>query len=169
MSKVDDHTVFVTWDARMKDGVWHPDDYKTFPSHIPREQVLVLTPVEAIEAVRAAVASGEGTLMQTVSPDDPPRPPEGMVEVTPELFEEFRAAAGDQSHLYEHVFKSMPREMAEWVRKLRVEQRKTWRFVADEVSTRFHFDFGSDQIAGVAICDAAASVFGEDFLAEPWN
>jgi hypothetical protein len=70
------------------------------------------------------------------------------------------------------ISKQMTPALANLVRGLRVEEGFSWRAVA-----RFVHDGGlarwphrpDNQLAGMALCAAAAREFGEDYMAPPWN
>jgi len=55
------------------------------------------------------------------------------------------------------------------VRHLRVIQGFSWRAVARRCALLWGAPWGSNQIAGMAICKKAARLLREDFLKEPWN
>lgn len=70
----------------------------------------------------------------------------------------------------------MPREMTEDVRRWRCERALTWRSLAGEwtnIHGRELFNWPDElkehQDLGVDLCEAAAKVFGEDYLVPPWN
>ena len=55
------------------------------------------------------------------------------------------------------------------VRQWRVDAGYTWRSVSRMYSTAWHLPFGSNQLAGMALCEQAAKLLGEDFMKAPWN
>lgn len=67
----------------------------------------------------------------------------------------------------------MTMQRAALIRKWRVDEGYSWRTVAAECVE----DWGSDacweppssQLAGMELCEAAAEILGEHFLAPPWN
>jgi hypothetical protein len=63
----------------------------------------------------------------------------------------------------------MTKERAEFVRKLRVDEKNTWRGVAGECNDQWKGDWGSNQIMGMELCAAAAKFFDENYMKEPWN
>jgi hypothetical protein len=58
---------------------------------------------------------------------------------------------------------------AKMVRVLRVKQAYSWRAIARHCSEYLNLPFGGNQLAGMVICDKAAKILGEDYLAPPWN
>lgn len=60
-------------------------------------------------------------------------------------------------------------EQAQQVRQLRVELGYSWRAIARWASTMWGGPWGSNQLAGLAICKKAAKALGEDFMTPPWN
>lgn len=63
-------------------------------------------------------------------------------------------------------------ERAAFVRKLRVDDGGTWRWVAErchDAWTDCAWDPPSNQLMGMALCERAAELFGEDYMQEPWN
>lgn len=65
----------------------------------------------------------------------------------------------------------MTQERARFVRKLRVDQDRTWRRVASECHAEFNGDWDppNDQAIGMELCQRAAELFGERWDEEPWN
>jgi len=61
------------------------------------------------------------------------------------------------------------REAANLIRKLRVDKDCSWRAVARFCSFAWRAPWGSNQIAGMVLCEKAAKLLGEDFLEPPWN
>jgi hypothetical protein len=52
---------------------------------------------------------------------------------------------------------------------LRVDRKYTWRSVARACSNAWRLDWGSNQIAGMSICEAAAERLFEHYRKPPWN
>lgn len=78
-------------------------------------------------------------------------------------------AAGETKAYFDNQFQGMTREQAEYVRHLRVEQGYTWRSVAATCALEWSGDWGSNQLAGMAICERAAGFWGEDYQDGVWN
>jgi len=85
-------------------------------------------------------------------------------------------AASDKFDAYSlYVREHMTKEQAEFVRKLRVDERYSWRAVARRCYGNHRFrdwskwDPPSNQIMGMALCERAAVMYGEDYEKEPWN
>lgn len=58
---------------------------------------------------------------------------------------------------------------ARLIRHLRVEEDYSWRAVARYISRTLKAPWGSNQLAGMVLCEKAAKALGEDFLKPPWN
>lgn len=58
---------------------------------------------------------------------------------------------------------------AKMIRLLRVKKGYSWRAVARHCSEYLNIPFGGNQIAGMVICQKAAKMLGEDYMAPPWN
>jgi death on curing protein len=67
----------------------------------------------------------------------------------------------------------MTTDRASRIRHLRVEQSFSWRMIASQCFDEWGADAAweppTSQIAGMELCDAAAELFGESFMAPPWN
>lgn len=94
---------------------------------------------------------------------------EGLVELTPEMLDELAEASKQTKHWADAMFESMTREDAEMVRRIRVDEGYTWRAVAETCALEWAGDWGSNQLYGMAICERAASFFGDHYMAPPWN
>ncbi len=94
----------------------------------------------------------------------------GLLKLTPGGIEALANAAGlAWEHFQREAAAILTDERADYVRKLRVDRKYTWRSVARACSTAWRTDWGSNQIAGMAICEAAAKRFFEDYRQPPWN
>lgn len=91
---------------------------------------------------------------------------------TPEDFERLCKAAEETYKSFEEQIADMTQKEAAEVRRVRVDEGYSWRAVAQ------HFndlgDFGafippSNQLAGLALCEKAAQMFGEHYMKPPWN
>ncbi len=78
-----------------------------------------------------------------------------------------------QQRFLENITPYMTPERANFVRKLRVDDGLTWRGIAEvweeEFSGEAEWKFGGNQLAGMALCESAASMFNEDYMKPPWN
>lgn len=67
----------------------------------------------------------------------------------------------------------MTPERARYVRKLRVDDGLTWRGIAEAWEKEFaavaDWKFDGNQLAGMALCEAASERFGENHMEPPWN
>lgn len=93
---------------------------------------------------------------------------------TPEMFEAFAKAAQTARGLFDNSVESMTLAQAKFVRKLRVEDGCTWRAVAGICNDQKWENLGDwypdgNQLMGMALCEKAASFFGEKYMEEPWN
>ena len=127
---------------------------------VVREAAGGLTPVELMQQAR----------------EDPPAeaPPEAKAELdrlillTPEQLTVMADGANKTHQLFDrHIHLDTPR--AKVVRHLRVTQGFSWRAVARRCALLWEGPWGSNQIAGMTLCQKAARLLGEDFLKEPWN
>jgi hypothetical protein len=64
---------------------------------------------------------------------------------------------------------AMTVDQACWVRQMRVDEERTWRWIAEECAEAWAGDWGSERWTGKEICERAAAVLGEDGTREPWN
>jgi len=73
----------------------------------------------------------------------------------------------------ERIEPYMTLERAKYVRRLRVEEDRTWRGIAEAWEEEFallaEWEFNGNQLAGMALCELAAKMFGEDSMKPPWN
>ncbi|MFI7009535.1 hypothetical protein [Streptomyces sp. NPDC050145] len=60
-------------------------------------------------------------------------------------------------------------EMARQIRAWRVDGEYTWRAVAQAATERWGSAYGSNQLYGQDLCEAAARLLGENPAQEPWN
>jgi len=100
----------------------------------------------------------------------------GLVSLSKEQFINLSDMASDRYKDFEQQFAVMPNYIADIVRAWRVDEHYTWRRVAhaaaDNMSFRLIFRKWyppSNQLVGMALCDRAARVLGEDFQKDPWN
>lgn len=95
---------------------------------------------------------------------------EGVVKLTPELWDELAKAAKETSDYFDtEAANTITPELAEFIRSLRVDQGYTWRAVARDVSEKTGLDHGSNQLWGMACCERAARFFSEDMYDGQWN
>jgi|SRR5579884_386072 len=94
---------------------------------------------------------------------------EGLIPVTSELFQKLADAAQQTMTAFQNDFAAMTSEQAEFVRTLRCEDSYSWRAVAETCALEWGGDWGSNQLAGMAICERAAELHGEHYMEEPWN
>ncbi len=70
---------------------------------------------------------------------------------------------------WEDAFDAMVMEQALWVRHMRVNEGRTWRWIAEECAASWAGDWECDQDVGRQICARAATILGEDPREAPWN
>lgn len=125
---------------------------------VVREAAGGMTPYEALEMAKT---EGEG-------------PPAAQAEVSrlltlkPEDLTSLSEAADKTAQVFrEHIV--VDSLSAEVIRHLRVHENYSWRAIARHFSERLQAPWGSNQLAGMALCEKAAKVTGENFLEPPWN
>ena len=79
------------------------------------------------------------------------------------------ADAGNKTYEYFHQQIEVNKEGANLIRQLRVDKEYSWRAVARFCSRMMNGPWGGNQLAGMAVCEKAAKLLGEDFLKPPWN
>ena len=94
---------------------------------------------------------------------------EGLIQITPEMLQDLAEKAQKLFHFFQEQFKDMPKEQASFIRKLRVEENGTWRYVAETCNNEWEGNWGSNQLAGMALCERAAILHGEEYTSDPWN
>lgn len=70
---------------------------------------------------------------------------------------------------FDRRFTGLKPEQAAYVRRLRVDEGRSWRGVAWACAQAWGGDWEHNQLAGMALCERAAAMLGEDPNAEPWN
>ena len=78
-------------------------------------------------------------------------------------------AARQTKRYFDRQMTSMTPEQASFVRRLRVDEGYTWRAVADACALAWHGEWDSHQLAGMAICERAATFTAEHYMRPPWN
>jgi hypothetical protein len=165
-------TIFVSDDARLRDGKLDPTDEEIIRQAGGKGKVFHMNSEEAI------AYAGAGGPLGPVSPverevgrfaserDEPP----GLRRLTEQDVHDLVGAAAETWQLFRREAReAMTEERAAYVRKLRVERKYTWRSVARACSNAWRKDWGSNQIAGMSICEAAAEYTFEDYRKPPWN
>jgi len=94
---------------------------------------------------------------------------EGLIELTPELLEELSRSAAATVGYFQELFAGMEEERAAQVLDLRANKGYSWRAVAQACNDAWGGSWGSNQLAGMAICEAAADYYGENFMEGRWN
>jgi hypothetical protein len=102
--------------------------------------------------------------------------PAGLIEIktAEQLMQLAEMAKRTFDHFHESIKPKMTAERASRVRELRCGPvRHSWRALAEQSFEDWGADaeWGppSNQLAGMALCEIAAGMLGEDHRAEPWN
>jgi hypothetical protein len=82
---------------------------------------------------------------------------------------ELMVAATSTKSRFDGQFTDMTLEHAQFVRRLRIDDGYSWRAVASACADAWAGDWNGNQLAGMAICERAAELCGEDYDADPWN
>lgn len=154
--------IFITDDRRMRDGQLDPTDELILRQAGGGGAVMQVSPEEALTMLKP------GTPGSLTGPRKPLPP--GLHELKPQDMQTLGEQAGiTWKYFQQEVARLMNDERAAYVRRLRVDRRYTWRKVARACSQAWGTDWESNQIAGIAICEAAARYFFEDYRKPPWN
>jgi hypothetical protein len=156
-------TYFITNDARMRDGVLDPVDKEVLKQAGGGKRAIIVTP-EEFSDLSAKLPKGG------FSPPAPHNPQ--LHKLTPEDMEVLgREGAAVVKHFQQEARRLLKADerKAAFVRRLRVDQRLTWRAIARACSTAWKTDWESNQLAGMAVCECAAEWFLEDYMKPPWN
>ncbi|MBI3974491.1 MAG: hypothetical protein HY332_24700 [Chloroflexi bacterium] len=155
--------IFVTDDRRMRDGQLDPTDEQVLRDAGGGGPVMQVSAEEALKLVDAERGTNTGF------PSSPP-PSDRVRALKPDEIQEMAKHADATVKYFRHeAARLMSAERAEVVRKLRVDKRYTWRKVARTCSEAWKTDWESNQLAGMAVCEAAAKYFLEDYMKPPWN
>lgn len=157
MSDTDEPTIFVTNDYWMRmGGILDPSDQKCLDEAGPEVQMVSL--LEAIEMMRAqGIEQAE------------PQPGAAQRAAALESMREKAGQADKASRAL--VTDLLDTEKARFVRIMRCEKRCSWRAVAASCAEEWDADWfpPNNQIVGMALCERAAEVLGEDPGQLPWN
>lgn len=154
--------IFVTDDACMRNGVLDETDKEIIRQAGNGGRVMI---VNTEEAVKMAEADKGPKLPRPKKPLAP-----GLLELKPKDMDLMDQAAAATVQLFQdEVARVMNDQRAAFVRRLRVDQRYTWRKIARTCAEAWHTDWGSNQLAGMAICEHAARRTFEDYRKPPWN
>lgn len=96
---------------------------------------------------------------------------ENLISLTPAQLMELAVAVEKTQQLFKAEAKNVvsSTDRADVVRALRIDDGWTWRGVAAECANLWNGTWGSNQLMGMALCERAAELLGEDFMKEPWN
>ena len=163
--------VFITNDKMMKiGGVMDDTDIAILKQCSPSGKPVILNLEEALDVVERENPQELEKMLQTEAEK------RGLVTLSKEQFINLGDMANEHYKDFKQQFAGMPRYIAEIVRAWRVDEHYTWRRIAhaaaDNMSFRLIFKKWyppSNQLVGMALCDRAARVLGEDFSKEPWN
>lgn len=125
---------------------------------LTRDQGKKLDPAD--QAFRAAAETGEGLV---------------KIESKEQLMELAHMAKERMEEFQLIVREIVTPERAELIRNLRVNEDYSWRALAAECHKQFNGEVipgwhpASNQLMGMALCEAAAKYFNEDHRNDPWN
>ncbi|MFX1537495.1 MAG: hypothetical protein ACFFDI_25080 [Promethearchaeota archaeon] len=125
---------------------------------VVREAAGGLTPYEAMEMAKnekkgAPEAQEEISRLRTLSPKEL----SALSEAGNETYTLFRQKI------------EVNQQGACLIRYLRVKESFSWRSIARYISDILEAPWGSNQLAGMVLCEKAAELLGEDFMEPPWN
>lgn len=133
---------------------------------------------EKPDADEDAVVTGDARMRDGVAMTDVDRavlnpPPGDYVTITSvaQFMELAHAAKATFDRFSMDIKQAMTVENAYAVRDSRVAKGRTWRGVAEDMYQRFGgiWTPPTNQLAGMALCEIAAAVLGENHREEPWN
>jgi len=90
----------------------------------------------------------------------------------PEQLQLLKRAAEQVVTMFRAMTFDMTKEQAEMIRRWRVDEGYSWRAVASAafgLAPAWTWDPSSNQLAGMAVCEKAAELHGENFMQPPWN
>lgn len=134
--------VLVTWDRVVREAAGAPTPYEVMDRALEEAQVQGKTEVAAELGRLLALTPAELTVMADAA-DKTTRSFRRNIYVNP--------------------------AQAQQVRQLRVELGYSWRAIARWSALMWGGPWGANQLAGLTICEKAAQILGEDFMAPPWN
>lgn len=150
---------FITSDrAILTKGSLDPDDLKILEGIGP--DVVPIHPAQMLQWLETH---------KDVQPGVGPAKPEEFVTLTPELMDKFSYHGAQTHDMFERMFSNISQEHAERVRVMRVQNNVSWRAIARWYDHLTEGDWGSNQLAGMAICRWAATHHKEHYLRPPWN
>lgn len=141
----DGGATLVTWDRVLRVAAGGVSPYEAL------DQAISESPVEGAEGEETRRA--EITRLRALSP----------AELT------IMADSADKTWARFHKYIEVRLETARLIRHLRVNKDYSWRAIARFCSEQWHGPWGGSQIAGMVVCDKAAKLLGEDYMAMPWN
>jgi hypothetical protein len=152
--------VFVTDDSYLRpDGNIDPDDQRVLDQAGADGDLVVLSSREALEQMSKELAAEE-------------EPPPRQTPIDRGSMDELgHAATKRMAVLTAEIDLTMTQPRAIFVRRLRCRERASWRKVARQYYLLYGGDWEppSNQIAGMALCQAAASFFDQSPRQAPWN
>jgi hypothetical protein len=171
-------TIFVSDDARLRDGKLDPTDEEIMRQAANGGKVFHMNSEEALAMVEAQKAGAapqrrfsavQREVKRTAMP-----PPAGandkLIELDAEQIHDLVGASAETwAYFRSEARRLMTDDRAAYVRRLRVDRKYTWRSVARACSNAWRLDWGSNQIAGMSICEAAAERLFEHYRKPPWN
>lgn len=158
-----DVTIFVTIDSFMKDGLRDPTD-----EEILREAGIKVKIVNAEEMLKLMKKQDSDKYTQFKGEFENSA---GKILSHRDLVE-LCSQGNEQMREFEQLTQWMSRDEALTIRSWRVKRRMTWRAVARAACMHWWWttwDPPSNQIAGMSLCQQAASRLSENYMKAPWN
>lgn len=134
---------------------------------------LVLTLSEAIAHLREHGHADTAAELEQQVPD-PDAPGRLYMKVGPEDLGELAAAGNETMHVFQIQAVALVSGMrrARWISDLRCGKRYSWRAVAAECYRTWlarSWTPSNNQLMGIALCERAAKLLGDDPHVMPWN
>jgi len=131
--------------------------------HKDKENIVFLTGDEAFRKPEGVLDPTDQAIMDSIITG------KGLITITSrEQLMDFARMAGEVKDSFDKLFENMTKEQAIFVRELRVDEGYSWRAVASACNKEWGGDWGSNQLAGMAICEKAATFFDEGYE-KIWN
>ena len=171
-----DVVVIISTDRRLIDGLLDPDDRRMFNESGNGKPVRICTTEVGLALMRGETdPEPDHVLIPTVAlPDRGPLYQLGHVQGSLAVLNGSRSTVTAQNQAtepiqYPNFYDLLDTQKCADVRYWRVGLRMTWRAIARKASKSWNLNWGSNQIAGMKLCQFVARHFGEDFMIGDWN
>ena len=159
---------FVTDDSFLRPGAnIDPDDQRVLDDAAADGDLKVVSSAEALELMEKEKDQPKPEPAE----DEKPKKQVG-IPLEPGDIEELGHAAAQRMAVFSaQIGLGMTAGRARFVRRLRCDEKASWRKVARQFYLLYGGDWEpmSNQLAGMALCQAAAAHFGESPREAPWN